>query len=398
MKGGNQMRTRGVILFLCALLAAGCGGSGGSSSGADSRGAIRFTIQWPEPGRLIPSAAQSIQIALSRDGQTLVQRTVARPPVGQNTSTETLDGLTPGQVLATASAHPSPNGTGVAQATGAVTLTIVADQITPAVLTLNSTIARVDLLAVTRTIVPDSTLGVTALARDGGGATVLTDPANWSWSSSDPTVATVVPSGETTVVTGVRPGSATITAVERESGRSGSVVVTVVAPVSVAIRPPTATVPLDGRQQFTADVSGTANTAVTWSVQEGAAGGSVDETGLYNAPDVAGVYHVVATSVADPTKSAVATVTVPIEISIEPPSAALTFGSRQQFTATVQGTSNTGVFWSVSGPPTLNPGTVDSTGLYTAPGNDSGTFVVRATSQADPSRFAEATVTVGPPT
>ena len=43
---------------------------------------------------------------------------------------------------------------------------------------------------------------------------------------------------------------------------------------------------------------------VTWSVQEGAAGGSVDASGRYTAPGTPGTFHVVATSVADASKSA----------------------------------------------------------------------------------------------
>ena len=50
--------------------------------------------------------------------------------------------------------------------------------------------------------------------------------------------------------------------------------------------------------------------AVTWSVQEGAPGGSVTAAGVYTAPGTAGTYHLVATSQADATKSATATVTV----------------------------------------------------------------------------------------
>ncbi|ATB46158.1 chitinase [Corallococcus macrosporus DSM 14697] len=80
--------------------------------------------------------------------------------------------------------------------------------------------------------------------------------------------------------------------------------------VEVAIHPTSATVPAGGTQAFTATVTGSANTAVTWSVQEGASGGSVTAAGLYTAPSSAGTYHVVATSQAAPTKSAVATVTV----------------------------------------------------------------------------------------
>lgn len=39
-----------------------------------------------------------------------------------------------------------------------------------------------------------------------------------------------------------------------------------------------------------------ADSTVTWSVQEGAAGGSVDDSGVFTAPSTAGTYHVVATS------------------------------------------------------------------------------------------------------
>lgn len=55
---------------------------------------------------------------------------------------------------------------------------------------------------------------------------------------------------------------------------------------------------------------GLIGTAVTWSVREGSAGGTVTPAGLYSAPATPGTYHVVATSVADPSKSAAAVVTV----------------------------------------------------------------------------------------
>jgi hypothetical protein len=65
--------------------------------------------------------------------------------------------------------------------------------------------------------------------------------------------------------------------------------------------------------QLSASVSGTGrgqSTAVTWAVQEGASGGSVDASGNYAAPGAEGTYHVVARSVADPSRSATATVVV----------------------------------------------------------------------------------------
>jgi chitinase len=81
-------------------------------------------------------------------------------------------------------------------------------------------------------------------------------------------------------------------------------------PVAVNVSPGTPSVPPLGAQQFTQTTTGDCNLAVTWSLREGAAGGTVTNTGLYTAPANPGVFHVVATSVADPTKTGVATVTV----------------------------------------------------------------------------------------
>jgi hypothetical protein len=53
----------------------------------------------------------------------------------------------------------------------------------------------------------------------------------------------------------------------------------------------------------------TAAAAVTWSVQE-AGGGTIGADGRYTAPATAGLYHVVAVSVADPSRSASGAVTV----------------------------------------------------------------------------------------
>jgi len=79
--------------------------------------------------------------------------------------------------------------------------------------------------------------------------------------------------------------------------------------VRLTVTPETATVGTCDSLQLTATVTGTANTAVTCAVQE-AGGGSVTAGGMYTAPVTFGVYHVVMTSVADPTVSQVVTITV----------------------------------------------------------------------------------------
>ncbi len=80
-----------------------------------------------------------------------------------------------------------------------------------------------------------------------------------------------------------------------------------------------------------------------------------------------------------------------IQISISPTSAIVLSTQTEQFTATVSGTYNTGVTWSASA------GSVNSSGLFTAPTVTSPTTVfVTATSKADSSKSASATVTVDP--
>jgi hypothetical protein len=85
-----------------------------------------------------------------------------------------------------------------------------------------------------------------------------------------------------------------------------------IVPVTVTITPTTASVYNGKTKQFTATTNAP-NPAVTWSVQEGAAGGTVTSSGLYTAASTPGTFHVVATSASDPSRSAAATVTVSCE-------------------------------------------------------------------------------------
>ncbi|HZI16144.1 MAG TPA: glycosyl hydrolase family 18 protein [Myxococcus sp.] len=79
---------------------------------------------------------------------------------------------------------------------------------------------------------------------------------------------------------------------------------------AVALSPTSASLTPGATRAFTATVTGTTHTAVVWSVQEGPGGGFVSTSGVYTAPQTAGTYHVIATSQADNTKRATATVTV----------------------------------------------------------------------------------------
>jgi hypothetical protein len=78
--------------------------------------------------------------------------------------------------------------------------------------------------------------------------------------------------------------------------------------IVVVLSPSSATIQTGASQRFQGSVYGTSDIGVAWSVQE-PGGGSIVSDGTYTAPATAGVYHVMATSHADPTKSSTATVT-----------------------------------------------------------------------------------------
>src|SRR5262249_19262051 len=171
-------------------------------------------------------------------------------------------------------------------------------------------------------------------------------------------------------------------------------------PIAVSVTPATGTL-YDGQsQQFTATVSYSVNTALTWTVSPAGAG-TISSAGLYTAPASITSQQAVtitATSQADTTKSATATITFmpPVGVTVAPATATLYGSQSQQFTSTVTNTANPAVTWSIT---PSGVGTISATGLYTAPASitTQQTVTVRATSQADTTKSATATVTLLPP-
>lgn len=172
------------------------------------------------------------------------------------------------------------------------------------------------------------------------------------------------------------------------------------ASVTISMYPTSSTLPVGARQQFKATVVG--STAVLkWT----ATSGSVDDTGLYVAPQTVPTdgTAIISAVVSDtPSVSASATVTITggqVTLSLSPASARVKAGLSQQFVATVGGTSNTDTVWTAVDSPGESdyPGSVFK-GLYTAPAPVFGqhNFVVTAASAADPSKTASAAVTVVP--
>ena len=179
--------------------------------------------------------------------------------------------------------------------------------------------------------------------------------------------------------------------------QSASSIVSLVPPVSVTVTPSSISLGASQTQTFTAAVANATNTGVSWSISP--ALGVISSAGVYTAPSTImspQSITVMATSVADPTKigSAAISLVPPVSISVSPASVTLAASQVQQFTATVNNSTNTGVTW------TLSPavGTI-SNGLYTAPSNITSvqTVTVAATSAADPTKSASAVVSLLPP-
>ncbi len=185
--------------------------------------------------------------------------------------------------------------------------------------------------------------------------------------------------------------------------------------IFVTVAPSSGSV-VEGEQlQYTATVTGTSNTAVTWSVNGVVGGnstvGTISSSGLFQAPATVpnpATVTITALSQADGTTSGSAQATIvasngSITVTVSPtniqiyPSSSLQ-SSMQQFSATVTGTTNQAVNWFAEGVAGGNStyGTIDATGLYTAPDSvpSPATVTVAAYSQQASNAVGTTTVTI----
>ncbi|MBL8231014.1 MAG: SBBP repeat-containing protein [Bryobacterales bacterium] len=170
------------------------------------------------------------------------------------------------------------------------------------------------------------------------------------------------------------------------------------SPIQISLTPGTSSLQSAQQVTFSAIVTGTSNTAVTFAIQP--AIGTITAAGLYTAPlSIAAQTTIVvtATSVADPSRFATATVIlqpVGIGVTLSPSSVTLQAGQSATFTALVSGTGNTAITYSLE-PQT---GVITPGGVYTAPSaiTSATTVLLRATSVADPTRFATAIINLQP--
>jgi hypothetical protein len=221
---------------------------------------------------------------------------------------------------------------------------------------------------------------LTVVTTQGSGGSVTADTATY-------TAPTTAPN----------PASVTVTVTpQADPTKKTQATMAIQAGVSVSLTPATDTLAANHRVTLTAQVFGTTNAGVSWSVS-GVSGGNTSLGQIcvvgsspcqsvasgsalqvdYVAPSTIpqpNPVSVAATSVADATKTATAQITVinHVLVSVQPASITLSPLSVEGFAATVLGTSNQSVVWQIQGTACANAGVcgaIDANGNYTAPGS-----------------------------
>src|SRR3989442_659108 len=203
-----------------------------------------------------------------------------------------------------------------------------------------------------------------------------------SWSSSNPSVASVSGSG---LVTAMAAGSAMITATSEGQSGTSSITVTNVPVASVALTPASATIQVGQTQQLAAtlkDASGNtlSGRAVSWSSATPSVA-SVSGSGLVTGL-AAGSAVITATSEGQSGTAAIAVTSVPVAtVAVTPASATIQVGQAQQLAATLKDASgNTlsgrAVSWSSS-----NPSVASVSGSGVVTGLAAGSALITATSE-----------------
>jgi outer membrane protein assembly factor BamB len=231
--GSVALAALALSLSMVTLSGCGSGARPGSAATRQKNGEIAFTIKWPEPSRLIPRRANSIQIRLFRGASEIATPVVINKPadfaVGQAlVSKAAFSGLdvggptTPIEYRVVATAFPTTGAGGVAQAAGQTAASsILLSTTTPSArvpLTMDSTITRIEVapnnlpsLLVTRSKV------LTATCFDASNNVVLVDDSSIRWELFGVAVGSLsATTGNSVTFTGNNAGLAQVSAVVTE--------------------------------------------------------------------------------------------------------------------------------------------------------------------------------------
>lgn len=223
----------GVVSLTVTAFTAGCGGNGSTptlGATATRSASAQFSVVWPDLSsktRLIPVAAKSLKVTLQNPAASFTTtQVIARPATG-STSTVTFSNLPPGEFIATATAHSDSAGAAEpVMAQGSTSFTGTADETFNVALTLNSTIDHLVLSPSPLSVAQGTAVSTTVSARNAADETVVT-ASTYTFTMDDTSVARVTGSGFVATVSGVKVGTAKLTVVETESGKSVTATVTV---------------------------------------------------------------------------------------------------------------------------------------------------------------------------
>ncbi len=263
----------------------------------------------------------------------------------------------------------STNGrvTAVSPGTATITGSVDGKSGTASVTVAAVPIGTVTVSPPTASVAVGATTDLSATVRDANGATVTGRPVTWQ--SSSPSIATVSTTGR---VTGVAPGSATITATV--DGKIGASTITVTAaPVAtVTVSPSSRSLTVGGTVALTAavvDVNGAAVTGrtITWSTSNSNVA-TVSASGTVTAV-APGSATITGTVDGKSGSSAITVTAAPVAaVALSPSSQTLDIGGTLALTATVtdaNGATVTGrtITWTSSN---TNVATVNASGTVTA--------------------------------
>src|SRR5229473_1149440 len=248
---------------------------------------------------------------------------------------------------------------------------------------------------------------LTVVTTQSAGGNTVTDSATYTAPATAPS-----------------PNSVTVTVTpQADASKKAQATLSILTGASVSISPSTATLAANHRVTLSAQVSGTSNTGVFWSVN-GIAGGNATFGQIcavasnpcqtvtsattpqvdYVAPGAIPSPNPVsatAVSAADSTKSASAQITVinHVLVAVQPGSVTLAPLAVQGFTASALGTSKQNVVWQVQGTACWTAGVcgaITPSGTYTAPGAPPAPDAIQvvAVSSDDTSQSGIANVTI----
>ena len=261
---------------------------------------------------------------------------------------------------------------------------------------------------------PGGSISFTSTVQGSDG---FSSSVNWTCTGGTLTSTTGV---STTWTAPSASGSYLITATSVDDpSQSASASITVAADNSgtitgVTVTPLDATTAPGGTVTYAAAVQGvgTYSTGVAWTCTGGSLSVASGLTTVWTAPAVPGIYQITATSLADPSQSDAVLVTDQNVPAVTPPAPGaptvtavtlianhriVTAGETIDLTATVTGTGafSTGLLWSSSGAGAFTATTTTGSPAHNVWTNTatSGTYLLMASSQADPTQLNVVVVT-----